>query len=42
MSEKMVLLTLGALGAWGLLAFIFWAIVHVGSRDDPPEWDDYE
>lgn len=25
---------------WAIAAFVTWAIVHVGSRDDPPEWDE--
>ena len=26
--------------AWVALALLFWAIVHVGARQDPPEWDE--
>jgi hypothetical protein len=25
---------------WAALAAFFWAIIHVGARDDPPEWDE--
>ncbi len=25
---------------WALAALVIWAIVHVGARDDPPEWDE--
>lgn len=27
---------------WALAALAVWAIVHVGARDDPPEWDEPE
>ena len=26
--------------AWAALALFFWAVVHVGARNDPPEWDE--
>jgi hypothetical protein len=25
---------------WALATLLAWAIVHVGARDDPPEWDE--
>jgi hypothetical protein len=28
------------LALWALAALVIWAIVHVGARDDPPEWDE--
>lgn len=24
---------------WLVAAFLVWAVVHVGTRDDPEEWD---
>lgn len=27
-------------GFWTVLALFFWAVVFVGSRDDPDWWDD--
>jgi hypothetical protein len=28
------------LAMWALGMVLGWALVHVGARDDPPEWDD--
>ena len=25
--------------AWVALALFAWSVVHVGARNDPPEWD---
>ena len=25
--------------AWVALALFAWAVIHVGARNDPPEWD---
>ena len=25
--------------AWAALALLAWAVIHVGARNDPPEWD---
>ena len=27
---------------WVLAALSYWAVIHVGARDDPPEWDEPE
>ena len=31
-----------ALVLWALAALAIWAVVHVGARDDPPQWDEPE
>jgi hypothetical protein len=35
----MNVLVILALAIWAALAAFVWALVHVGSRDDPEEWD---
>ena len=33
--DPMLLLVL-----WALAALVAWAVIHVGARDDPSEWDE--
>jgi hypothetical protein len=37
---KLLVLALVAIGCWTLAAWATWAVVYVGTRDDPPEWDE--
>lgn len=41
-SMNPVVVILVAVGCWTLAALVGWALVHVGARDDPPEWDEPE
>jgi hypothetical protein len=37
---RLLVLALVAIGCWALAAWATWAVVYVGTRDDPPEWDE--
>ena len=37
---RLLVIGLVAVGCSTLAAIFAWAVVHVGARDDPPEWDD--
>ncbi len=37
---RLIILALVALGCWTIAALLAWAIIHVGARHDPPEWDE--
>ncbi len=37
---RLIILALVAVGCWTLAALFAWAVVHVGARCDPPEWDE--
>ena len=39
---RLIVIALVAVGCWTLAALFAWAVVHVGARDDPPEWDEPE
>ena len=36
---RLLVIGLVAVGCSTLAAIFAWAVVHVGARDDPPEWD---
>lgn len=35
----MIQIALVVLAAWTVAALFGWAVVHVGARYDPPDWD---
>ena len=37
---NLVVIALVAVGCWTLAALAAWALIHVGARDDPPEYDE--
>ena len=37
---RLLIIALVAGGCWTLAAWFFWALVRVGTRNDPPEYDE--